>query len=73
MPVSSSGVMLGTYRLPNGVGIARPPANSWPPGVVWQATQSPARARYSPLVMTWVVALGGEASMGAGSMPGRVR
>ena len=35
--------------MPNGVGIARPPANNAPPGLVWQAMQSPARARYSPL------------------------
>jgi hypothetical protein len=37
--------------VPNGVAIGRPPANRAPPGSVWQAMQSPARARYSPLVM----------------------
>src|SRR6478735_10014044 len=45
--------------LPKGVGIARPPANSLPLGTVWQAVQSPARARYSPWLMTWVVAVTG--------------
>ena len=38
-----------------GVGIALPPANSRPPGLVWHATQSPARARYSPRSMSRVV------------------
>ena len=35
--------------MPNGVFIGRPPANSLPSRAVWQAMQSPARARYSPL------------------------
>src|SRR5271155_475352 len=35
---------------PNGVPILRPPANALPPGTEWQATQSPARAKYSPLL-----------------------
>src|ERR1700730_13850164 len=48
MPVSRSGVTFEVYSVPNGVGMARPPANSLPPGAVWQATQSPAWARYSP-------------------------
>src|SRR5271157_3609290 len=51
MPVSRSGEMLDVYSVPNGVGIGRPPANSAPPGFVWQAMQSPARARYSPLAI----------------------
>ena len=34
--------------MPNGVGIALPPAKMLPSGAVWQAMQSPARARYSP-------------------------
>src|SRR5580704_9222706 len=38
--------------VPNGVAIARPPENSAPPGLVWQAMQSPARARYSPFAIT---------------------
>src|SRR6516162_3601911 len=50
MPVLGSGVMFDEYIVPKGVAIARPPANRAPPGFVWQATQSPARARYSPLV-----------------------
>src|SRR4029077_1595778 len=33
---------------PSGVPILRPPANALPPGIEWQATQSAARARYSP-------------------------
>ena len=37
--------------------MGRPPENSGWPGTVWQATQSPARARYSPLVIVLVVAL----------------
>src|ERR1700690_608495 len=32
---------------PSGVPILRPPANALSPGIEWQATQSPARARYS--------------------------
>src|SRR5208282_4054982 len=35
---------------PSGVPILRPPANALPPGTEWQATQSPARATYSPLL-----------------------
>ncbi|MGY3649439.1 hypothetical protein ACVWW2_004730 [Bradyrhizobium sp. LM4.3] len=38
--------------VPNGVGMAWPPANRRPSGAVWQAVQSPARARYSPRAMT---------------------
>src|SRR5271169_5447940 len=33
---------------PSGLPIFRPPAKALPPGAEWQATQSPARARYSP-------------------------
>src|SRR6266403_709892 len=33
---------------PSSVPILRPPANALPPGIEWQATQSAARARYSP-------------------------
>src|SRR5580700_9738101 len=33
---------------PSGVPILRPPANALPPGIEWQATQSAARAKYSP-------------------------
>src|ERR1700728_861511 len=33
---------------PSGEPILRPPANALPPGTEWQATQSPARAKYSP-------------------------
>src|SRR5882757_602529 len=33
-----------------GVPMRRPPANALPPFAEWQATQSPARARYSPLL-----------------------
>src|SRR5260370_36538050 len=50
MPVLGSGVRLDVKIVPNGVAIGRPPANKAPPGFVWQAMQSPARARYSPLV-----------------------
>src|SRR5438045_7578610 len=35
--------------------MGRPPANSLPSGAEWQATQSPARARYSPLLSVSVV------------------
>ena len=35
--------------MPNGVGMERLPANNLPSGFVWQAMQSPARARYCPL------------------------
>src|SRR5262245_56245118 len=62
--------MLGTYRLPNGVGMARAPANTFPPGSVWLGTPSPASARYSPLVMSWVVAFGATAFSARGSGPG---
>src|ERR1700722_20378773 len=48
MPVSVSGVTFEVYSVPNGVGMAWPPANNLPPGAVWHATQSPAWARYSP-------------------------
>src|SRR5450755_1324194 len=48
MPVASSGVILGEYNVPNGVGIAKPPAKGTPPCLLWQATQSPTWARYSP-------------------------
>src|SRR5688500_11314693 len=52
--------------LPNGVAIARPPAKSLPVGSLWQAVQSPARARYSPRRMTCV-----PGSVGAGAaLPG---
>ena len=40
--------MLVEYMAPIGVPILRPPAKALPPGTEWQATQSPARARYSP-------------------------
>src|SRR4051794_39548430 len=43
--------MLDVNSVPNGVGMARPPANVLPSGALWQAMQSPARARYSPLAM----------------------
>src|ERR1700722_16316107 len=36
--------------LPPGLPIWSPPANALPPGTEWQATQSPARATYSPLL-----------------------
>ena len=51
--------------------IARPPANGLPLGTVWQATQSPARARYSPWLMTCVVAFTACAPACCGSGPGR--
>ncbi|MNJ67204.1 hypothetical protein D3C77_633560 [compost metagenome] len=44
----AAGVMLVEYTVPIGVSIGSPPANGLPPSAVWQATQSPARARYSP-------------------------
>src|SRR5690606_42129846 len=49
MPVGW-GVMLVEYSVPMGVSMGRPPANGLPPLAVWQATQSPARARSSPCV-----------------------
>ena len=45
MPVRTSGVMLEANSVPNGVAIPSPPANAAPSGLVWQATQSPARQR----------------------------
>src|SRR5471032_2902784 len=51
MPYWSSGVMFGVNMVPNGVAIGRPPANCLPPRTVWQAIQSPARARYSPFLI----------------------
>src|SRR4051812_42720144 len=48
MPVSGSGVMFVVYITPRGVAILKPPAKDWPRGMVWQTTQSPTRARYSP-------------------------
>src|SRR5271163_1397377 len=44
--------MLDVYSVPNGVGIGRPPAKSLPSGAVWQAMQSPARARYCPFAIS---------------------
>src|ERR1700676_5186371 len=58
MPVSRSGGTFEVYSVPNGVGMARPPANSLPPGAVWQATQSPAWARYSPWAAADAAAFG---------------
>src|ERR1700761_2388602 len=52
MPSWSSGVMFGVYIVPNGVAIGRPPGNCLPPPAVWQAIQSPARARYSPFLIS---------------------
>ncbi len=46
MPAVFDGVMLVAMMVPIGVGSGRPPANGLPPGAVWQATQSPAVARY---------------------------
>jgi hypothetical protein len=37
--------MLVLYIAPIGEASGNPPANGLPPGAVWQATQSPARAR----------------------------
>jgi hypothetical protein len=45
MPVALSGVMLVEKTVPNGVSMARPPANGTPPSAVWHATQSAAAAR----------------------------
>ena len=50
MPVAVSGVMFGVMMAPNGVCSARPPANGVPPGVVWQAMQSPAATSALPRV-----------------------
>ncbi|MCY1175448.1 hypothetical protein D9M73_156880 [compost metagenome] len=47
MPLAA-GVMLVEYTVPIGVSIGNPPAKGLPSLAVWQATQSPARARYSP-------------------------
>src|SRR3954468_8178230 len=52
MPVCGSGVMLEVKIVPNGVFIGSPPAKILPSRAVWQAMQSPARARYSPLAIT---------------------
>src|SRR3979490_125980 len=38
--------------VPIGVAMGRPPAKGVPPLAVWQATQSPARARYSPFLIS---------------------
>src|SRR5271163_1928671 len=43
-----SGVMLVVKMAPSGVPIFSPPAKALPSGAEWQATQSPARAKYSP-------------------------
>src|SRR3569833_258653 len=48
MPVSGSGVIFGEYSVPKGVGIGRLPEKIFWPGMVWQAMQSPACARYLP-------------------------
>src|SRR5690349_19428816 len=48
MPLALSGVMLPEYTVPNGVSIARPPAEGPPPIAVWQAMQSAAATRYAP-------------------------
>src|SRR6201999_2077032 len=44
--------MFGVYSVPNGVAMGRPPAKVLPPRTVWQAIQSPARARYSPRLIS---------------------
>src|SRR5471032_192229 len=50
--------MFGVYMVPNGVSMGRPPANVFPPRTVWQAIQSPARARYSPRLISSVWSAG---------------
>src|SRR5678815_1145421 len=55
---------------PNGIVMTRPPANCLPPGSVWQATQSPARARYSPLLIVCVVGSAATAPGATGRYPG---
>jgi hypothetical protein len=45
--------------------MGRPPAKALPFAAVWQATQSPARARYSPRVMTRVAAVAAAAALAA--------
>jgi hypothetical protein len=49
-PACACGVMFGPKNVPNGVFSARPPANGVAPSraSVWQPTQPPALARYSP-------------------------
>ena len=48
IPAFGSGVMFGATRVPNGVCNVTPPAYGLPPGLVWQAAQSAAMARYRP-------------------------
>src|ERR1700759_2681837 len=51
MPVSGSGVMLVDQMVPNGVSIARPPALTAPPAVVWHTAQLPSAASCSPFAI----------------------
>src|SRR4051812_8480901 len=51
IPVSGSGVMLVDQMVPNGVSMARPPALTAPPSVVWHTAQFPSAASCSPLAM----------------------
>src|SRR5450830_98931 len=44
--------------VPNGVFSSRPPAMAAPFGLVWQATQSPRRATYSPRLISSADAVG---------------
>src|SRR5262245_18537606 len=48
MPAFGSGVMLVAWMVPNGVGSGRPPANGFPPAVVWQTPQLPIAASSAP-------------------------
>src|SRR4051794_24334269 len=51
IPVSGSGVMLVDQIVPNGVSMARPPALTAPPAVVWHTAQLPSAASCSPFAI----------------------
>ena len=55
-------VALADYKGANPTGA--PPAYGWPPGAVWQTTQSAASARYLPRATTSAVASSGGAPVG---------
>src|SRR3954470_11951138 len=54
MPVSGSGVMLVDQMVPNGVRMARPPALTAAPAIVWHTAQLPSAASWPPLAMVAV-------------------
>src|SRR3954453_12215196 len=74
MPVCGSGVMLVDQIVPNGVGIARPPALTAPPAAVWQTAQLPSAASCAPFAIVAAEYVDGSGrATGAIARPGSAR